>query len=131
MDWLQTLVGGLIGGGLIGFVEFMIRRHDSKADKHDEVLARLDDIDNKLGDLDERMDRENADDARRNILTFDDELRRSMSHSEESFNQILDDINFYMHYCNEHSDYKNAKAVNAIENINRVYQQVKAEDKFI
>ncbi len=131
MEWVQTLIGGLIGGGLIGFIEFLIRRHDSKADRHDEVLARLDDIDRKLGELDERMDRENADDARRRILAFDDSLRLAQNHSEESFNQVLEDINGYENYCREHEGYKNSKATNAIININEVYRKVKLEDRFI
>jgi len=131
MDILQTLIGGLVGGGLIGFIEFLIRRSDNKADKHDEVLARLDDIDCKLKELDERMDKENADEARRRILAFDDSIRLSQSHSEESFNQILEDINGYESYCETHSGYKNSKAVNAIMNINEVYRKVKLEDRFI
>ena len=127
----QTIIGGLLGGGLIGFIEFLIRRGDARNDKHDAVLAKLEQISSKITDIEERLDRENADDARRNILAFDDEIRRSVPHSEESFNQILEDINFYTNYCREHDDYKNAKAVNAIENINKVYQQVKYEDRFI
>ena len=131
MEWVQTLIGGLIGGGLIGFIEFLIRRHDSKADRHDEVLARLDDIDRKLGELDERMDRENADDSRRRILAFDDSIRVSTAHSEESFNQIMEDINTYEQYCKTHEKYENSKATNAIININEVYRKVKLEDRFI
>lgn len=131
MDWVQTLIGGLIGGGLIGFIEFLIRRHDSKADRHDEVLARLDGIDTRLREMDERMDKENADEARRRILAFDDSLRLSQNHSEESFNQILEDINDYEKYCETHSGYKNSKAGNAIMNINEVYRKVKLEDRFI
>lgn len=131
MDWIQTLIGGLIGGGLIGFVEFLIRRNDAKHDKHDEVLARLDDIDSKLKELDERMDRENADEARRRILAFDDSIRLSQSHSEESFNQILEDINGYEGYCSLNKGYKNSKADNAIMNINETYRKVKLEDRFI
>lgn len=131
MDWIQTLIGGLIGGGLIGFVEFLIRRNDAKHDKHDEVLARLDGIDTRLREMDERMDKENADEARRRILAFDDSLRLSQNHSEESFNQILEDINDYEKYCETHSGYKNSKAGNAIMNINEVYRKVKLEDRFI
>lgn len=131
MDILQTLIGGLVGGGLIGFVEFLIRRSDNKADKHDEVLARLDAIDDKMGDIEYQLKANKADDARNRILMFDDEIRRSIQHSEESYNQILESINFYNKFCHENPQYENSKAVNAIANINKVYQQVKFEDHFI
>ena len=131
MDILQTLIGGLVGGGLIGFVEFLIRRSDNKADKHDEVLARLDAIDDKMGDIEYQLKANKADDARNRILMFDDEIRRSIQHSEESYNQILESINFYNKFCHENPQYENSKAVNAIANINKVYQQVKFEDRFI
>lgn len=131
MEIYQTLIGGLLGGGLIGFLEFLIRRKDNKDDKHSEVLKQLKEISEKISDVENRLDKENADAARRNILIFDDELRRCLSHSEESFNQVLDDINFYERYCIENPKYENSKAVNAIANINRTYQQVKHEDRFI
>jgi hypothetical protein len=78
-----------------------------------------------------RMDKENADDARRNILNFDDELRRKVDHSEESYNQVLADIKFYRHYCREHEDYENDKATSAITHVRETYQEVKNANKFI
>ena len=131
MDIIQTLVSGLVGGGLIGFLEFLIRRKDEKNSRWTEVLDAIDGLKKEIVGIDERFDKENADNARRNILSFDDELRRGMDHSEESYNQILEDVNFYSRYCKSHPEYENNKAVNAIHHINDVYQRVKSENKFI
>ena len=131
MDYAQTVIVALISGGFVSFIEFLIRRSDEKKDKNSEVLAKLKSIADKIAGIESRLDKENADDARRNILSFDDELRRGLDHSEESFNQVLQDIKFYRRYCRTHADYENDKATSAIEHIRETYQRVKNENKFI
>ena len=88
-------------------------------------------LSDKIVGIESRMDKENADNARRNILSFDDELRRGMEHSEESFNQVLQDIKYYRNFCRTHADYENDKATSAITHIRETYQRVKNENKFI
>jgi len=131
MDYLQTIIGMLIGGGLIGLIEFLIRRSDDKKEKNSKVLAAIQALSDKITAIEGRMDRSNADSARRRILTFDDELRRGLDHSEESYNQILQDIKFYRDFCRMHDDYENDKATSAIAHIRETYQRVKNENKFI
>ena len=130
-DILIALMGGALVGAVLTFIQFLINRKDAIAERESIILDAIKELSNKISGVEHRIDKEGADAARRNILLFDDELRRGEEHSEESYNQVLDDIKHYTDFCREHDDYENAKAVNAIEHINHCYMQVKAENKFI
>ena len=121
----------MVSGGFVSFIQFLIQRSDEKKDKNSEVLKGIKDLADKILGLESRMDKENADEARRRILAFDDELRRKTEHSEESFNQVLQDIKFYRNYCRTHADYENDKASSATAHIRETYARVKDADKFI
>lgn len=68
---------------------------------------------------DERM----ADTHRTKILRFNNELLRDIDHTKEEFIEALADIDEYESYCNGHPAYKNNRAVHAIGNIKRVYDE--------
>jgi hypothetical protein len=68
-------------------------------------------------------DERNADGHRQRILQFNTELLRDIPHTREDFIEILAVIDFYERYCREHEDYKNNRAVHAIANIERVYDE--------
>ena len=131
MEFWQTLLGGILGGGVFGFIQFLTTRHDTKKGKDNKVIQAIEKINDHLTELDERMAKERADDSRRNIIIFDDEIRRKLGHSEESFNQVNEDITHYIEYCRSHANYQNSKAVSAIQNIRETYKQAKKEDSFI
>ena len=64
-----------------------------------------------------------ADSCRTRILRFNNELIREIPHTKEEFVEILKDIDDYERYCREHTDYANGRAVHAIANIGRVYDE--------
>lgn len=64
-----------------------------------------------------------ADNCRARILRFNNELLREIPHTREEFIEILKDIDEYERYCREHKDYANGRAVHAIANIGRVYDE--------
>ena len=68
-------------------------------------------------------DERNADEHRARILRFNNELLRDIPHTKEEFIDVLADIDFYEWYCETHKDYKNNRAVHAIANISRVYDE--------
>lgn len=71
-----------------------------------------------------RMDDErNADEHRARILAFNNELLRDIPHTKEEFIDILADIDHYERYCKAHPDYENNRAIHAIGNISRVYDE--------
>lgn len=103
-----------------------------------EIMDKLEIVENDVKNLREkhdnlecRMDRKDADACRARILRFADELRRNVDHSEEFFNQILEDVSNYERYCREHPEYKNSKAVNAIEKINETYKHCIEKNSFL
>ena len=90
-------------------------------------------VDNKLQQHIDADERYRADMCRARILRFSDELRRGVNHSEESFNNVLEDIDNYTEYCLEREDvYINSKADAAIRNIKGVHDRcIRGELKFL
>lgn len=66
-------------------------------------------------------DERNADMCREQILRFNTELLRKQHHTREDFIEILTVIDRYERYCDKHENYENNRAVHAISNISRVY----------
>lgn len=64
-----------------------------------------------------------ADRLRERILQFNNELLRGIPHTREDFIEILAVIDRYNTYCKTHEDYKNNRAVHAIRNIERIYDE--------
>ncbi|MCD8211935.1 MAG: hypothetical protein LUC17_02790 [Oscillospiraceae bacterium] len=79
----------------------------------------------------EKLEEAAVNEARYRIIRFDDEIRHKMRHTEEHFNQIMDDIQEYERYCKKHPDYPNRKAQSAIKNIDEVYRTCRNEGKFL
>lgn len=82
-------------------------------------------------DLNEKMDANEAKTARYRILRFDDEIRHKMRHSKEHFDQIIEDVDTYERYCQDHPRFPNGKAVSATDNVKRTYEKCKDENSFL
>lgn len=99
----------------------------------------------KLGGIEERLDvlekndqqqdsiraEDKALDARRRIIQFGDEIRSKVRHSEERFNNILEDARFYKKYCKDHPEFENDKAKISIEIIEETYKKCLHENDFL
>lgn len=98
-------------------------------DKQDKLEKKVDYLEEKIKCNSETDEKEKALAARRRILRFADEIRRRERHSEEYFNNVLEDVSFYKQYCKEHVNFENEKAVIAMKIIEETYTEcVKTND---
>jgi hypothetical protein len=100
-----------------------------------EMRENVDELDYKIDHLkveeEEKRELHEALATRRRILRFNDELLQSMRHSQEMFNDVLDDITDYDNYCNMHPNFVNQRAVLAESNIKTQYQKCVEQHDFL
>jgi len=126
-----TFLSMILGGAFLTFLQFLINRHDMKNEKMQSMMDDIKSIKEELNRIWEDIEEDKATDARIRILRFSDEIRHGVRHSKEHFDQTNDDIDDYRTYCNDHPDYENNRSVQAIANIERVYQKCLQENDFL
>lgn len=125
----MSVLSILVGGGILAFIQFLISRHDNRNEKEKQILAALNDVQNEIKEIREELSRRDAVSARVQILRFKDELYNNVTHSQEYFEQILDDIETYNKYCNEYPKFRNGRTKAATEYINEEYTRLFKEHK--
>lgn len=95
-----------------------------------EVLAQLSEVRKDQQETKAKLenhikldDEREADKVRASILQFNNELLRDLPHTKEEFVEVLNKIDWYNNFCETHKDYRNSRAVHAIANIERVYDE--------
>ena len=83
----------------------------------------IDDIDKRMDKQEKRLELSDVEDARRRILRFADEEKHNITHSEEHFGLINDDMKLYRGYCRDHPEFPNMKADSAMETIKSKYNE--------
>lgn len=106
--------------------------------KIDNVKKDVDSLRKDLQDYETKFDSYTAEDMRtsamtkrRLILEFNDDLMRGEKFSQERWTNILEIIDKYNEYCNDHPDFPNSKALLSIENIQNEYKECQKENKFL
>lgn len=102
------------------------------------IVQKVDRLENEISAIkktsDERAaheDERNACIARQRILRFGDEVRHGQNHSEEHYNDILEDITSYESYCDTHPNFKNQKAQSTIKIIVQAYEGHMKKNDFL
>ena len=72
-----------------------------------------------------------AEDARRRIIRFSEELSRGDQHSKEAFNSVLEDCDTYTKYYDAHPEIKNGIARHAVRHINDSYDEHLKNNDFL
>lgn len=129
MTTWTTVLGFLLGGGFLTFVQFMINRHDSKIDKEDTILSAIKDLSGRVERIEASLDERDAILARTHILRFKDELYNGIHHSEEYFAQTLDDIETYNQFCKDNPKFANGRTKAAAKYIQDEYDRLYKEHK--
>ncbi len=146
---LEMVGAGLFGGGLT-FIGTLLKRKWEKEDKQDAVSLALTTLSTEIGNTNKNIEsvrssimgelaKDRAENeeyrikqCRARILQFSDEIYRGIKHTKESFDDVIEEgIDKYEDYCNTHEDFKNFKAVAAIQNIKDTYMKCLKESNFL
>lgn len=123
-SWLLAPLRKAITGKLddeIHQVEEEIHKVDSKVD------SLQTEFNNHVNNVQER----DALNSRRRILEFNDKVIQHEFHTQESWNQILEDIDTYEDYCLKHPDFPNNKCLLAIDHLKEQYEKHLDDNSFL
>lgn len=134
MDILITILGVVLGGGILAFIQFLITRHDNKHDRlkgvtdsiktlSDDMNIRFDALDKKIDTVEAKADENFTVSCRVRILRFEDELQEKRRHSKDAWDQVMSDIDTYEDYCDDHPKFKNNQTAATIEHIKHGYNE--------
>ena len=124
MNAWTTIIGFILGGSFLTFLQFLINRHDNKQDKSDAVLSAIKDLDGRVERIEKSLDERDAVLARTHILRFSDDIYNGINHSKEYYDQTLDDLKTYTKYCESNPGFANGRTEKAGEYIQKEYDRL-------
>ena len=119
----MTVTSGLLGGGLIAFIQFLITRKDNKDQRFKDITESIEKLVTKMGELDAKEDRHNAEARRIRILRFADEMLQDHRHTKDSWDQVIADCEEYEQYCKDHEKFKNGHTEATVTFIREQYHE--------
>lgn len=116
-SWMAKVIGKAINADVLKEIADVKDKQQKTAKKLEEHIQADDDRDANM--------------HRQRILRFNSELMRGLNFTYEYYLDMLRDIDEYEMYCENHPNYKNNRAVMAIANIKRVYQEHEKNRDFL
>jgi len=122
ISWQLLPIPGKPLSWLIGYIGRAMNR---------DLIEKVEKIERRVDSMDRDSKQEKAERARTRILSFNDEILNNIRHSRRMFENVLDDITLYKHYCEDNPDFQNDKTHEAEENIKRVYRNCLEQHDFL
>lgn len=119
-SWIAKKLGAALNQEVLKKLNEVNKRIN---DQEEKVNDQIEDLKQDVEHLQDKIEEKDALSIRRRILHFNRELVKGELHTEEEYNEILDDITAYEKYCLEHPQFPNKKAVFAEENIHKSYKE--------
>ena len=123
MEHVLTFASVLLGGGILTLVQYLINRHDQKAEKKSGIMQAIESLRADVSKIEYKLLEMVAVSARVRIIRFADEMGRDERHSKESWDQVIVDVKTYEDFCNEHPTFPNGKTVETIKYIRSNYAE--------
>ena len=90
-----------------------------------DVTSKVNNLNSEVSELKNDFEVHAVNSCRERILRFNSEIMSDNKiHNKEYYDEILSDIDKYEHYCLNHPDYPNNKALLSIENIKKTYSDL-------
>ena len=95
------------------------------------MAKQLTSIQTDVKNLEDKVDKNEAQRARTQILRFNDELYMGKMHTKEHFDEILAACDSYNKYCDTHPDFENMRTGLAQKRIQEVYKKCSKNHLFL
>ena len=129
---LISLSGAVIGsGGITAIINHFLSRKGKTAKQLDRIEGEIEEVRNDVQSLEDKVDKNEAQRARTQILRFADEMYQGQLHTKEHFDEILSAITLYKHFCDTHPLFENQRTEQAQRYINEVYDKCLDEHTFL
>ena len=129
---LISLGGAIIGsGGITALVNHILSRKGKTAKQLDHIETEIGEVRDDLKAVEAKVDRNEAQRARTQILRFADEVYQGQLHTKEHFDEILSACDAYNKFCDTHPEFENQRTMIAQEKIKDTYANCMDKHSFL